>query len=653
VATTDGTLPETGLRKDTNWWGAFVIGLAGTILVTGIAPYVVQGTGALGIILIGVMTLAGCFLCLCLAELATMWPDRTGGIPGYATESFRPLVGNTAARHIGGVSGWAYWLGWFPVAPINVILTASYLAVLFNFSPGHLISPVGTTWGTPIGVTIVLVCLALLLIIFIPAWFGIRLGAAFATVLGILSMLPLTAMIFLPFFKPGSIHWSNVAGFHAPPHVAVTVTFIFAWFFPILWNVIAMEAAACYVGECRGGARDAKIALTAEGLFGVFIYIATPLMFVAVLGVALTTADPLTLYLTYTNHIFGPGSWEKWFVGLPLIAALALSVLNAIMGCGRSLYQAAEDGQLPRWFQKKNRHGVPGQAMAFNVVCSAILVLLGSPLRIYIISNGGYLLSCSLALAGYFIYRQLRPDTPRPFRLPNFAKWIALLIFVVWMAIYFFGGWNSPKIVLADPHQGPGLYLLGLLIVALYAPLYWWRAAQDRRLAAKGSLPVTPAVAVTGDGIVGTPSHRTERFTDRALHAPARRHVHVPLALRRVRPDRVRALWVDRRIGSRQALRRRNGSRVGVERRRSDTEPDSRAVPSCVAQWPGATEPNAASVRRHVSVPADQHPHGLCGDGVDLRRWRARSVASHREGRSGSAAVPGDDAGRDADVRRG
>jgi predicted membrane metal-binding protein len=143
--------------------------------------------------------------------------------------------------------------------------------------------------------------------------------------------------------------------------------------------------------------------------------------------------------------------------------------------------------------------------MAFNLVCSAILVLLGSPLRIYIISNGGYLLSCSLALAGYFVYRQLRPDTPRPFRLPTFAKWIALLVFVVWMAIYFFGGWNSPKIILADPHQGPGLYLLGLLIVALYAPLYWWRAAQDRRLAAAGKLPGGPAVAVTGDGLVRAP----------------------------------------------------------------------------------------------------------------------------------------------------
>jgi amino acid transporter len=121
-------------------------------------------------------------------------------------------------------------------------------------------------------------------------------------------------------------------------------------------------------------------------------------------------------------------------------------------------------------------------------------VLLGSPLRIYIISNGGYLLSCSLALLGYFVYRQLRPDTPRPFRLPTWMKWLALAVFIIWAVIYFFGGWNSPKIVLADPHQGPGLYLLGLVIVALYAPLYWWRRAQDRRHAAPGA----PAVAAAG-----------------------------------------------------------------------------------------------------------------------------------------------------------
>ena len=62
----------------------------------------------------------------------------------------------------------------------------------------------------------------------------------------------------------------------------------------------------------------------------------------------------------------------------------------------------------------------------------------------------------SLSLGGNFVYRQLRPDEPRPFRLPAFAKWGAPAIFVVWTVIYFFGGWNSPKIVLNDPHQGPG-----------------------------------------------------------------------------------------------------------------------------------------------------------------------------------------------------
>jgi amino acid transporter len=508
MASINETLPEKGLYKGTNWWGAFVIGLAGTILVTGIAPYVVTGTYALGIILMGIQTILGCFLCFCLAELACMWPDRAGGIPSYAAESFRPLVGNTTARHIGGVSGWAYWLGWFPVAPINVILTAAYLGVLFNFSPGHLIQPVGTTWGSPIGVTELLICFALLIAIFIPAYLGIRLGATFATVLGVLSMLPITVMIFLPFLKPSSIHWSNVAGFHGFPHQHIDLVFLAAWTFPILWNVIAMEAAACYVGECRGGARDAKIALTAEGLFGVFIYIATPLMFVAVLGLALSNphlADPRTLYLDFTSKIFGAGSWENWFVGVPLIAALALSVLNAIMGVGRSLYQASEDGQLPRWFQQKNRHGVPSNSMAFNVVCAMILCLLGSPLRIYIISNGGYLLACAGALGGYFVYRQLRPNEPRPFRLPTWCKWAALAVFIFWMFIYFYGGWNSPKIILNNPHQGPGLYLLGLAIVALYAPLYWWRAWQDRRLArAAATGPGTPeavtAAAAGGDG---------------------------------------------------------------------------------------------------------------------------------------------------------
>ena len=45
-----------------------------------------------------------------------------------------------------------------------------------------------------------------------------------------------------------------------------------------------MEAAACYIGECRDPERDAKIAMNLEGLYGLFIYTMIPISFIVVLG---------------------------------------------------------------------------------------------------------------------------------------------------------------------------------------------------------------------------------------------------------------------------------------------------------------------------------------------------------------------------------
>jgi amino acid transporter len=487
-----GTASAVTLKRTTNWWGAFVIGLAGTILVTGIAPFAVASMGASAIFWMGLNTVFGLVLCLCLAELATMWPDRAGGVPAYAQESFRPLLGDRRAHTLGGFSGWSYWLGWFPVAPINMILTSAYIVALFKVPVGKTLDPFGSFGGSAITVSVLVISFIGLVGVFVPAYLGLQLGARFATVLGVLSMVPLTALIFLPFFKTGRMHWSNVAGFHLPAGVHGSPAFFLGWTFIITWNVIAMEAAACYLGECRNPARDAKIAMTAEGVYGVFIYIMTPLVFVGVLGVSLSTADPLTLYTKFAQALFGTGSWVQWFIGIPLILALLLSVLNAIMGCGRSLFQASEDGALPEWFGKVNRFGVPGRSMGFNVVCSAIVVLFGSPLAIYIFSNAGYLFSCSLALLGYFLYRHFRPDEPRPYRLPTFVKWIALVIFAFWVVVYFYGGWHAPSIVVA-PDKGPGLFIFGLVIMATYFPMHFVRLRNDKAKAV--------AAAKAGSGV--------------------------------------------------------------------------------------------------------------------------------------------------------
>lgn len=484
--------PDGGLAKDTNWWGAFVIGLSGTILVTGIAPFAVQVMGASAIPYFVAVTAMGVILCFCLAELAAAFPNRTGGLPSYAYETMKPL-GAGVARHLGGLSAWGYWLGWFTVTPINAILASGYIADLFGIPLGPEINMPGE-WSLSITTTKLLIAAVIMVGMFIPCYLGIKFGAGFATVLGIAAIVPLTLVAILPFFKPSTLNWSNVSGFNLPEGTAGSLGFFMAWIFIMTWSVLAMEAAACYIGECRNPARDAKIALTAEGLFGFFIYVMIPLMFVAVLGV-LEEFDPLTVFTDYAQRIFS-GGFARWFIGLTLIVALLLSVLNSLMGCARSLYQNSQDGLLPRFFSSTNRHGVPDKALIFNLVGSFLLVFLGSPLEIYIFSNMGYLFAVAVSLIGYAVYRSRgAADPARPVRMPGFMGPLAGLIGLFFLFAWGYGGFYASDHVVAGNRRW--LFFLGLALLALYFPLYLYRQAQDRKLSSSRT-PSRTTASVAG-----------------------------------------------------------------------------------------------------------------------------------------------------------
>jgi amino acid transporter len=183
-----------------------------------------------------------------------------------------------------------------------------------------------------------------------------------------------------------------------------------------------------------------------------------------------------------------------------------LSVLNAIMGVGRSLFQASEDRLLPKFFAHKNKHHAPDRAMIFNLVCSMLVGLLGSPVRIYIFSNVGYLFAIIVALYGYFFVRQFRKELVSPFRLPGIYRWIALVMAMFLTFVYFVGGWGSPDIVVG-PGQGNLLFILGFVVIAAYWPLYLWRARTDRRdgLTPLDSLPGVPESPDAGGSLVKEP----------------------------------------------------------------------------------------------------------------------------------------------------
>src|ERR1700694_2333931 len=101
-------------------------------------------------------------------------PHLTGELPSYTTEAFEPVHRGTAT-HLGGVSAWAYWLGWFPVAPINMILAAAYITQLFGLPAGSSLLPFGKI-GSPITVGAIIISVIGIVGMFIFGYMGVKFG---------------------------------------------------------------------------------------------------------------------------------------------------------------------------------------------------------------------------------------------------------------------------------------------------------------------------------------------------------------------------------------------------------------------------------------------------------------------------------------------
>ncbi len=490
TGTTKKTLAEVlgyaggNLSGETNWWGAFVIGLAGTILVTGAAPAFLTVFGASYIPFIVFFTLTGVILCLLLAELSAMMPERTGGSPSYAYPAYKERWPRLAP-HVNGITSWMYWVGWMPVAPLNMILASFYITDRLGLDATSGITPISTfiPWWT------LVITLIGLLLVAIPAYLGIRFGTVMATVLAVLSMIPLTFLSIGFIFNLDAAHWVELAGFpqldgsgfFSPIDGHPAWMMYLAYAFPLLWTVIAYEAAACYIGECKNPARDAKIAMTLEGGYGVFVYTMLPISFVIVLGAGAISnpelVDPKTMFVTFASNVFpgAAGALLEWLMAIMLIIALVLSALNSLMGCSRALYQLSLDGQFPRFYQHLNKHHVPDWAMMTNVGASIVIAFMGGAIEIYSFSNVGYLGSFIPVLIGYYLLRRYYPDVQRPFSLPEYFKYVALALAALYFIVWLGGG------IIYSAIGGQAIYyFLGWVAALMYLPLYWYRKREDR-----------------------------------------------------------------------------------------------------------------------------------------------------------------------------
>jgi amino acid transporter len=125
---------------------------------------------------------------------------------------------------------------------------------------------------------------------------------------------------------------------------------------------------------------------------------------------------------------------------------------------------------------------------------------MGGAVEIYTFSNVGYLASFIPVLIGYFLLRKYRPNVRRPFKLPEWMKYVALVIAAVYLVIYFYGGpvYASCACNAAGRKTLP-YYFIGIATLLSYLAFYAYR----KRVEDKREQPAEELVGATPAPIAG------------------------------------------------------------------------------------------------------------------------------------------------------
>ena len=106
---------EQQLLKTLRWYDGFVIALANPGFLLGSLGYSVGDLGGWGAALLwGISAIVAVFINTIYSELATMFPEKSGGIALYAHEAWRKYT-----TLVGPIATFGYWIGWSVVLSVN------------------------------------------------------------------------------------------------------------------------------------------------------------------------------------------------------------------------------------------------------------------------------------------------------------------------------------------------------------------------------------------------------------------------------------------------------------------------------------------------------------------------------------------------------
>ncbi|WP_460464366.1 APC family permease [Arthrobacter pigmenti] len=448
------------MRKTLRWQDAFALAMAvsGGLFVSFGAT--MAAIGALSALFIWALAAGiGWLQNNLFAEMASMFPDKPGGVPVYAHEAWKERFAPA-----GALATFGYWFGWSAV--ISVVSFTAGAIIQARWFPEQ-------TWtinlGVPVGLS-QLLGIVLILVLMVPNLFGAQPAAWVNKVMGVLLLIALLTFIISPLISGNwqieNLTWGlGGAGADAWGGWQNAI----AWLYLVGWTAYGTEMCAAFTPEYKTR-KDARRALSSSGAYTFAMFALVPLGVGGLISQTEAREDVGAIFVNAFTNVVPAGPVADIMLIIS-IGALLMGV-NASMADGsRALYGAALDGLVPRQFEKLNKHHIPARALVTAVIMNILLIIyVSNPISILVAANLGYLLAILLAVSGFIILRRDHPAMPRPFRAGRTAIPLAFTL-TVYGAIVLVVGAASSEITgyggALELSIGIGILLLSLVLYVI------------------------------------------------------------------------------------------------------------------------------------------------------------------------------------------
>lgn len=420
---------------------------AGLLVMVSLGPMAAE-LGSVTWVLWAFVAAVGALQCLLIGEMASVFPDRSGGPAAYAHEAFKNAYPLVAAA-----SSWGYYVAWTPGTAVNLILASYYVQAT--------VAP---------GANLVVVGLALAAALYAVNYLGIELSIRTAAILAVLAITPLAVMVVGLLVTPSALRLDEVLAFSIPDRswaAPATWALLLKWAFVAAWAAYGAEMASTVVAEIRNPEGRIPQMMMRAGVICLFTFSVVPLALIAAAGPAGLAEDPLVSLLPAAEAVFGVAGAKM--LGLMLAVALVLGAHAFIIGGSRTIYQMSRDGYMPRFFGRLNKHGAPvGSIFLDALIIVALLLVFGTRVvDVVAAANFGYVFVFVILPLGYLLLggraRGRSPMRPARRRLA-----IALFLF------------NAVLLLVGGLQWGSTVALTGVLVMSLIVPLYLLSRRQRR-----------------------------------------------------------------------------------------------------------------------------------------------------------------------------